>query len=273
MQKFTQTASRVFTLAAIGLLGVVFALSPVATPERAQAAFNEQMNLQARVTDPNGNIVGDGTYNMEFKLMTVASGGDTTQGSCTTSCVWMETRTGSNRVTVSRGLMAIQLGSVTSLSGVNFNQDLWLSVRLGGTGSSPTWDNEMSPRDEIGTSPTALLAANASLLNGLSSGNASGNIPISNGTLNVNLNADLLDGQTGSYYLDLGNATGTLNDARLSSNVPLKNTANTFTQDQTISSTGKDALQFSDTTTTTGMPNGGDTTKYRTQANPMITDG
>lgn len=31
-------------------------------------------------------------------------------------------------------------------------------------------------------------------------GNASGNAPISNGTLNTNLNADLLDGQHGSYY-------------------------------------------------------------------------
>lgn len=31
-------------------------------------------------------------------------------------------------------------------------------------------------------------------------GNASGNVPISNGTLNTNLNADLLDGQHGSYY-------------------------------------------------------------------------
>ena len=29
-------------------------------------------------------------------------------------------------------------------------------------------------------------------------------------SLVVNLNADLLDGQTGSYYLDLANATGTL---------------------------------------------------------------
>jgi len=31
------------------------------------------------------------------------------------------------------------------------------------------------------------------LLNGLKSGNLAGNIPVSNGTLNVNLNADMLD--------------------------------------------------------------------------------
>ena len=37
-----------------------------------------------------------------------------------------------------------------------------------------------------------------------------GSLVISSTTLVANLNADLLDGQTGSYYLDLANATGTL---------------------------------------------------------------
>lgn len=50
------------------------------------------------------------------------------------------------------------------------------------------------------------------------------------------IDADLLDGQHGSYYLNAGNLNaGTLPDARLSSNVPLKNAANTFTANQTIS--------------------------------------
>lgn len=48
------------------------------------------------------------------------------------------------------------------------------------------------------------------------------------------LDADLLDGQQGSYYLAASNLTGTLADARLSSNVPLKNAANTWTASQTI---------------------------------------
>ncbi len=34
-------------------------------------------------------------------------------------------------------------------------------------------------------------------------------LTVASTTLNTNLNADLLDGQTGSYYLDLGNSTGT----------------------------------------------------------------
>lgn len=47
------------------------------------------------------------------------------------------------------------------------------------------------------------------------------------------LNADLLDGQEGSYYQDAANITaGELSDSRLSSNVVLRNLTNTFTLQQ-----------------------------------------
>lgn len=53
----------------------------------------------------------------------------------------------------------------------------------------------------------------ADLLDGMQSGNASGNIPVSNGTVNTNLNADMVDGK------HVGNGSG---------NVPLSNgTVNT----------------------------------------------
>ncbi len=48
---------------------------------------------------------------------------------------------------------------------------------------------------------------------------AGGFLPALNGSLVTNVNASSLGGQAGSYYLDLGNATGNLSDARLSSNV------------------------------------------------------
>lgn len=48
--------------------------------------------------------------------------------------------------------------------------------------------------------------------------------------------------------------------------------ANTWTAAQTISATGKAALVFSDTTTTTGLTIGGDTTLFRTSANILSTD-
>lgn len=54
------------------------------------------------------------------------------------------------------------------------------------------------------------------LEDGYDTGNLSGNIPISNGILNTNLNADFLDGQHGTFYQNAGNLNaGTLPDARL----------------------------------------------------------
>ena len=47
--------------------------------------------------------------------------------------------------------------------------------------------------------------------------NLSGNIPLNNGTINVNLNSDLLDDQHGSYYRNASNLNaGTVPAARLS---------------------------------------------------------
>lgn len=43
-------------------------------------------------------------------------------------------------------------------------------------------------------------AANSLLLGGLSTGNAAGKIPLNNSTLNVGLNAQMLDGHASSYY-------------------------------------------------------------------------
>ena len=40
----------------------------------------------------------------------------------------------------------------------------------------------------------------AGMLNGYTQGNASGNIPLNNGTLNTNLNADMLDGHDSAYF-------------------------------------------------------------------------
>lgn len=53
----------------------------------------------------------------------------------------------------------------------------------------------------------------ADLIDGLNAGNASGNVPISNGTRNVNLNADLLDGLDSTAFLQLsgGTMSGNLN--------------------------------------------------------------
>lgn len=58
---------------------------------------------------------------------------------------------------------------------------------------------------------------------------------INSTTMVSNLNSELLSGQNSSYYLNASNFTGTLADARLTSNVPLKNAANIFAASQTLS--------------------------------------
>jgi hypothetical protein len=66
----------------------------------------------------------------------------------------------------------------------------------GGSGSTPPFSVDSSFR---------VTNLNADLLDGYHAGNASGSIPIGNGTLNTNLNADMLDGQSGSFYQSASN--------------------------------------------------------------------
>lgn len=106
---------------------------------------------------------------------------------------------------------------------------------------------------------------NASLVTNLSarqliSSVAQGTSPllITSNTLVANLNADLLDGQDGSYYLSAANFTGSLADARLSSNVALKNINNSFSAAQHIlagnATSGIHFLELRPTDYTTGKP-------------------
>ncbi len=115
---------------------------------QAQAAINLQINYQGKLTNTSDVAVANGDYNMEFILYDAPSGGTT---------LWTETRTGANKVTVTNGLFSVMLGSVTALTGVDFNQTVYLGVNIGGTGS-PSWDGEMTPRKTIGSVPSAFLA-------------------------------------------------------------------------------------------------------------------
>lgn len=100
------------------------------------------INYQGKLADNTGLTVANGSYDMEFKLYTQASGG---------AAVWTETRTGGNAVTVANGLFSVMLGSVSSLGGVNFNQPLYLGVNIDS-------DGEMTPRKPLGTVPSAFEA-------------------------------------------------------------------------------------------------------------------
>jgi 6-phosphogluconolactonase (cycloisomerase 2 family) len=106
------------------------------------AQFNEQINYQGKLLDDTGTPVADGSYSMVFSLYTVASGG---------SNIWTETQS----VPVTSGLFSAMLGSSTALTGVDFNQTLYLGVNIAG-------DGEMSPRKVLGAVPAAFQAEEAS---------------------------------------------------------------------------------------------------------------
>lgn len=108
---------------------------------RSDAAANYQINYQGKLTDANGSPITS-SVNMVFKLYTASSGG---------TALWTETRSGANTVTVNEGIFSVMLGSVTSLSSVNFDQTLYLGVTVGS-------DSEMTPRKILGAVPAAFVA-------------------------------------------------------------------------------------------------------------------
>ena len=123
------------------------------------AAASSTLNFQARLMNGDGSVVPDGRYNIEFKLYDTADAGASSQGVCASDCVWMETRTGSNAVSVVNGYVTVNLGSVVPLgSEINWGEELWLTMNIGGTTGVAKWDGEMSPRLKLTAVPYAFSA-------------------------------------------------------------------------------------------------------------------
>lgn len=92
----------------------------------AHADFSQRLNYQGRLVDSNGVPLADGSYSMTFEIYDDATAG---------SVVWDQTIAA---VTVVDGLFSELLGSVADpLSAVNWNQNLWLQVTVGGTAYTP----------------------------------------------------------------------------------------------------------------------------------------
>ncbi len=113
-----------------------------ATLELAQAAINEKINYQGKLTDASDVAVADGNYSIVFSLYTAPTGGTN---------IWTETQS----VAVTNGLFSVMLGTTTSLSNVDFNQTLYLGVNVAG-------DGEMTPRRVLGAVPAAFVAESLS---------------------------------------------------------------------------------------------------------------
>ena len=149
-QQHTQHALKSTFVLGVLCIVLLSTLSLLMVFSPANAAPNYQMNYQGKLTNASNVAVANGTYNMRFWLLTTSS-------IATTSAVWTESLTGTNKVQVTNGLFSVMLGSTSPLTSVDFNQTLYLGVEIGGT-STPGWDGEMSPRKVLGTVPAAFEA-------------------------------------------------------------------------------------------------------------------
>jgi predicted Fe-Mo cluster-binding NifX family protein len=176
------------SLSALGAILYTQTYAPV-----ANAAPNETVNFQARLLTNTGALVPDGNYHVEFKLYDSAAAGTSAQGVCslnssTDDCWWRETRTTGNLVTVKNGYLTVSLGSVTAFgANIPWDQELWLSMRIGGNAGAASWDAEMSPRMQVTAVPYAKQAGSAIQLKVTDSGftsTISVTAPTANRTIN-----------------------------------------------------------------------------------------
>jgi len=141
----------------------------------AQGSFVPEINYQGKLLAGDGDAVDDDDYNMRFRLCT---------DSACASVLFDESHTGSDKVSVYHGLFSVMVGSVstTAFSALDFNQDLYLEVSIGGTSTPPSWET-LLPRKRLGAMPNAF-------------------------------NTQKFDGLATTSFLraDIANATGTINN-------------------------------------------------------------
>ncbi|MCB9821311.1 hypothetical protein H6798_02135 [Candidatus Nomurabacteria bacterium] len=134
----------------IALGTLLFGVVLLVLTRSASAATSAELNFQARLQSNTGVLIPDGNYHVEFKLYDAVSGG---------SLLWTETYTTGNLITVKNGYLTTQLGSLTAFPGtIDWSQELWLSVNVGGNGGAASWDGEMSPRLKLTAVPYAFSA-------------------------------------------------------------------------------------------------------------------
>ncbi len=178
MRQFRRLALRVscILLLVIALITTLFLnVSAFAVP-----STNQTIGFQGRLLDTQGNIVPDGSYNMQFKLYEAGSGA--AAGNPDGTLKWTETYINNgvagSAVEVKNGLMSVNLGTINPFgTSVDWNQDtLWLSMNVAGSsvacttfGSGPcTADGEMLPMKRLTATPYAL---NAGAVNGKTADN------------------------------------------------------------------------------------------------------
>lgn len=138
------------------MISFIVACFVVVSPVHAAQSVPYKMNFQGRLTNASGTAL-TGTYDVELKLYTLASGG---------TFVWGETRTAGNgnAVTVTNGLFSILIGEGTAVAGssatlqaaIAANQTLFLEVKVG--------TETLTPRNQLGSSA---FAVNSDMVDGI----------------------------------------------------------------------------------------------------------
>jgi hypothetical protein len=162
----------------IGILfGLGFLLNLLLASPATAATSSNYLNFQSRLLTNTGSVVADGNYNIEFKIDNDVSSSDGGTGACSGSCLWRETRQNSNAqgVRVVNGYLSVNLGSVTSFPAINWDQQLYLTMNIAGTGTgaSPTYDGAMSPRITLTALPYAFTAGQLAQTSGANRGTLS----------------------------------------------------------------------------------------------------
>ncbi|MDD3486968.1 MAG: tail fiber domain-containing protein [Candidatus Moranbacteria bacterium] len=164
------------------------------TGDQILEAHPGDIEISAYLMDSQNKELTNGEYDVRFSIYTADRTesdpypSDTDAG----TRIWEETR----KVAVENGLLDVYLGEANPLPNLNFAaENYFVGIRVGE-------DAEMIPRKRIGAVPLARTAMNIA---GQTIGNAAGSIPLSNGILNVNLNAELLGGHKASYFQAAGN--------------------------------------------------------------------
>ena len=103
-------------------------------------AQTPKISIQGTLKTADGTTVGDGTYNVTFKLYNAETAG---------TLKWSENAT----VDVVGGIYSHYLGSVTALNPADFATTLWLGVKVG--------TYELTPRTELSYSPYSFAVYSA----------------------------------------------------------------------------------------------------------------
>jgi len=102
------------------------------------SAFAQLLSIQGVARDSEGQSLSDGSYTFTFRLYDAETGG---------TRKWTEIQA----LVVTNGVFSANLGAVTSMSGLDFKVEYWLSIEIGTNG-------ELTPRSKLTLTPYAAMA-------------------------------------------------------------------------------------------------------------------